>query len=483
MTLDDLSRGDRALIDRLPLWRDEPLLYVREAFDWGRGDLAEHPGPDDWQAELLAAVGERLRDGASMGDALRVAVASGHGVGKSALVAWLILWAMSTRPHLNGVVTANTGTQLDTKTWRELAVWHKRSINAHWFRWTATRFAQVDHPETWFVAAIPWAKERSEAFAGQHAAHVLVIYDEASAIDDAIWTVSEGAMTTAGAMWFAFGNPTRNTGRFREAFGRFAHRWMTRQVDSRTARMANQSQIAAWIADYGEDSDFVRVRVRGVFPRAGSAQFIDADTIEAARTRPVDADGSASLVMGVDVARFGDDQSVIRFRQGRDARSLPPLTFRGIDTMQLAGIVAHWANRVAPAAVFVDGNGVGGGVVDRLRQLRVNVIEVQSGAKARNERDYTNKSAEMWAGMRDWLKAGGAVDDSHDLLADLGGREYGFDQNNRLQLEKKDDMKKRGLASPDHADALALTFAEPVGRIDIRRAAPAVAETEYDVFA
>lgn len=479
----DLPAAEAALVESVVLWRDDPLRYVAEAFDWGNGELVEHPGPDVWQADTLRDLGEALQAGAPTADAIRMAVASGHGVGKSALVAWLILWAMTTRPHLNGVVTANTGTQLETKTWRELAIWHKRAINAHWFRWSATKFSQVDHPETWFVAAIPWAKERSEAFAGQHAEHVLVIYDEASAVDNAIWEVSEGAMTTAGAMWFAFGNPTRNTGRFRECFGRFAHRWITRQVDSRTARMANKAQIEQWIADYGEDSDFVRVRVRGVFPRAGSAQFIDADTIEAARTRDVDADARAPILMGVDVARFGDDQSVIRFRQGRDARSIPPLSFRGVDTMQLTGIVSMWASKVGAMSVFVDGNGVGGGVVDRLRQLRVPVIEVQAGAKARNESDYVNKTAEMWGEMREWLKTG-AIDDHHDLLADLGGREYGFDSNSRLQMEKKDDMKKRGLSSPDHADALALTFAEPVAHPDIRRdlARTAVAEAEYRIF-
>lgn len=480
----DLPPGEAALVESVVLWRDDPLRYVREAFDWRRGDLLEHDGPDVWQVDILEAVGGAIRSGASMQEALRVAVASGHGVGKSALVAWLILWAMSTRPHLNGVVTANTGTQLETKTWRELAVWHKRAINAHWFRWSATKFSQVDHPDTWFVAAIPWAKERSEAFAGQHAEHVLVIYDEASAIDDVIWQVSEGAMTTAGAMWFAFGNPTRNTGRFRECFGRFRHRWITRQVDSRTARMANKAQLKQWVDDYGEDSDFVRIRVRGVFPRAGSSQFIDADTIEAARTRAVDADHGAPLVMGVDVARFGDDQSVIRFRKGRDARSIPPQAYRGIDTMALAGHVAHWAQRTNPAAVFVDGNGVGGGVVDRLRQLGVQVIEVQAGATARNESDYANKRAEMWGDLRDWLKGGGAVDDMHELLADLGGVEYGFDVRQRVQLERKDDMKKRGLASPDHGDALALTFAEPIMRQDVRAGVhlPATAESDYDIF-
>jgi hypothetical protein len=313
--------------------------------------------------------------------------------------------------------------------------------------------------------------------------------DEGSAIPDVIWQVSEGALTDAETeiLWAVFGNPTRNTGRFRECWGRLAHRWLTRQVDSRTAKMANKAQIAEWIEDYGEDSDFVRVRVRGVFPRAGSAQFIDADTIEAARKRKPDVDHGSPLLMGVDIARFGDDKTVIRWRKGRDGRSIPPQKWRGQDTMQTSSNVAWWVQQTSPRAVFIDGNGVGGGVVDRVRELLkgsgVTVIEVQAGGAARNERDYHNKRAECWGELRLWLKTA-SIDDDNDLLTDLGGVEYGFDNKSRLQLERKEDMKKRGLASPDDGDALSVTFAEPIARADI---APGqhqarVAQMDYSIF-
>jgi len=468
------------LVDAMAGCVNSPLRYVLIAFDWGQGDLTDHTGPDEWQRAVLKDLGEGTLTAT---EALRLAVASGHGIGKSALVAWIILWAMSTRPHLNGVVTANTGTQLESKTWRELAVWHKRAVNAHWFQWTATKFAHVDYPETWFVSAIPWREEKSEAFAGQHAEHVLVIYDEASAVADKIWEVSEGAMTTPGAIWCVFGNPTRNTGRFKSCFagGEFAHRWIARQIDSRTAKMANQKQIAEWLADYGEDSDFFRIRVRGVFPRAGSQQFIDSETIKEAREREVVNDNGAPFVMGVDVARFGDDQSVIRFRCGRDARSVPPKKYRGVDTMQLAGYVAECADQYKPQAIFVDGGGVGGGVVDRLKSLGYHVHEVQAGGKATDVREYLNKRAEMWGAMREWLKTG-CIDADPVLSADLGGVEYGFDSSNRIQLERKEDMKKRGLASPDDGDALAMTFAMPIARSDspMRRARMRVAIVQSD---
>jgi hypothetical protein len=477
-----LPAGDTALVDSVPEWFNDPLRYVREAFDWGRGELAGHDGPDEWQVDTLSEIGKGTL---SIAEALRIAVASGHGIGKSALVAWIILWAMSTRPHLNGVVTANTGTQLETKTWRELALWHKRAINAHWFQWTATKFYQVDHPQTWAVSAIPWSKDRSEAFAGTHAKHVLLVFDEASAIDDVIWEVAEGATTTPGAIWVAFGNPTKNTGRFRECFGKFRHRWITRQIDSRTARMANQAQLQQWIDDYGEDSDFVRVRVRGIFPRAGSSQFIGSDLIEAARARTFEQyDVREPIVMGVDPARYGDDKSVIRFRAGRDARVVPPQVYRGIDTMQLVGHISHAIDRYQPAAVFIDGGGVGGGVVDRLRQLGYPVHEVQFGGSPRDSTKFANKRAEMWDDLREWLKTG-AIDNSQELADDLGGVEYGFDRNNLLQLERKEDMKKRGLASPDEGDALALTFAQRVAHPDLKLARfrpTRTAVTDYSVF-
>jgi hypothetical protein len=454
-----------------------PAGFVRYAFAWGEGDLADHPGPDQWQMDVLRDVGAGVLSitqamaKAEEYEAVRVATASGHGIGKSAFVAWIILWAMSTRPHLSGVVTANTGTQLDTKTWRELSVWHKRCITGHWFKWTATKFASIAHPETWFVAAIPWSENRSEAFAGLHGEYVLVIFDEASAISDKIWEVAEGAQTSGEVIWLAFGNPTRNTGRFRECFGKFRHRWKTRQIDSRNCRMANKAQAAQWVADYGEDSDFVRIRVRGEFPRAGSNQFIESDVVENAMRREVDKDAGAPLIMACDVARFGDDKSVIRFRRGRDARSIRPRKWRGIDTMALAGHIVQLIEDYEPAACFIDGNGVGGGVVDRVNSLlgrrpTCTVIEVQAGGKANASKDYFNKRAECWALMRKWLEVGAIDEDDNELRDDLIGPEYGFDSDNRIQLEKKDDMKKRGLASPDDGDTLSLTFAQPVGRRD-----------------
>jgi hypothetical protein len=318
-----------------------------------------------------------------------------------------------------------------------------------------------------------------------------IIEDEASEIADIISEVIQGALTDEDTeiIWCKFGNPTRNTGAFRECFGKFSNRWRTFQVDSRTVSITNKEQFKKWIRDYGEDSDFVRVRVRGVFPRAGSMQFISSDTADEAAQREVNVYLHDPLVLGVDVARFGDDESVIYIRKGRDGRSYAPMRFRGLDTMTLATRVLEVAEQYKADAIFVDGGGVGGGVVDRLRQLRVSVFDVQFGSKAagvgfaQNDAGttYANKRAEMWGSLREWLKVG-AIPNDAEIKKQLIGVEYGFNVRNEIQLERKEDMKKRGLDSPDIADALALTFALPVMKREFGETNGEV-ESEYDPFA
>lgn len=467
---------EQELFDAIAAFQHDPLGFVLFAFPWGDGDLDGQAGPYDWQRELLEEIGQKLRAGAiGITEAIQIAVASGHGIGKSAFLCWVILWAISTREDTRGVVTANTENQLTTKTWPELAKWHRLLICQHWFRYTATSIYSNDpkHEKTWRVDMVAWSEEKTEAFAGLHnkGKRLVLIFDEGSAIPDRIWEVSEGALTDEGTeiIWCAFGNPTRNTGRFRECFGRRKHRWVTRQIDSRNVPGTNKGQIAKWLEDYGDDSDFVRVRVRGVFPRAGSMQFISSELVEAAIKRETKGEKFDALVMGVDVGRFGDDMSVIYLRRGRDGKSIAPIKMRGLDTMQVAGKVNEAIKRYRPQAVFIDGGGPGGGVIDKLRQLQVDVFEIQFGAEADrslagDDVAYANKRAEMWGYMREWLKRG-AIPDDPELVADLTGVEYGYimrDGRDAILLEKKKDMKKRGLASPDVGDALALTFAYAV---------------------
>ena len=433
------------------------MAFVRFAWD----DIE----PRDWQKEILVELGEKLKAGElTTHSAIRVAVASGHGIGKSALVAWLIIWALCTEVDTKGVVTANTENQLKTKTWAELAKWYSSCRYKHWFKFTATAIFSSDsaHERKWRIDMIPWSERNTESFAGLHneGKRILVVLDEASAIPDVIFEVIEGALTDEDTeiIWVAFGNPTRNTGRFRECFGRFKHRWNTRQVDSRTVPGINKKQIQQWADDYGDDSDFFRVRVKGVFPRAGSNQFISADIVVNAAERELDGSiwSQQYKSIGVDVARFGSDKSVIIKRQG--SKVFEPKCYRGIDTMKLSGFVYDLHKEWNPDTIFIDGVGVGGGVVDRLTELGLPIVDVQAGAQANDKRTYINVRAELWGEMRDWLKGEADIPKNTELQDELMQPEYGFNARMQIQLESKEDMKKRGLASPDIADALALTF-------------------------
>ena len=456
-------------------WQKDPLAFAQNAFPWGEGTLAGMKGPDEWQTRVLTAIRDQIRAGKSFDEVFRLAVASGNGIGKSCLVAWVCLWAISTMADTRGVVTANTDTQLRTKTFAELAKWFNLCVFRPWFDMSATSITsrQPGHEKTWRIDAVPWSESNPEAVAGMHnkGKRLLIIFDEASGIADSIWEAIEGAQTDKDTqiIWLCFGNPTRNTGRFYECFGKFRHRWIHWSVDSRTAIASNKEQIQQWVDDYGEDSDFVKVHVRGIFPSSSAMQFISRDLADQSAQRPLPHVDYTRMVaiIGVDVARFGDDQSVITTRFGLDARSIKRQKFRGLDGWQVAAKVAEHYNSlkqqgVRKIIINVDTGGVGASPVDWFKHNGYPCNAVNFGAGATDKDRYKNLRAEMWGRMRAWLEAGGCIEDDEDLISDLTGVEYDYTPTNQLLLEKKEDMKDRGLPSPDNADSLALTFAVKV---------------------
>lgn len=463
----------RMLAEDIAGFTHDPLGYAVYAYPWGEGVLKDADGPRDWQCDIMEDIREHLSSPLTRYQPLRVAVASGHGIGKSALISMLIDWALDTCDDARVLVTANTEPQLRTKTWPEATKWRMLSITKDWWKPTKTGFFSTTpgHAESWRADVVTWSEHNTEAFAGLHnkGKRIVVIYDEASNIADKVWEVTEGALTDENTeiIWIAFGNPTRNTGRFRECFGKFRSLWKTTHIDSRTVEGTNKAYLDEMVDTYGEDSDIVRVRVRGQFPSASSMQFIATHVVEEARKRSVTASYDEPLVMGVDVARYGDDDSTIYFRRGRDARSIPPVRMSGVDTMQLAARVLELQRRFGAVAVFVDEGGIGAGVADRLKMLGAPVFGVQFGGKPLGQVSLgegvkvANRRAEMWAIMRDWLN-GGAIPNDDRLQDDLIGVEYGFNTKDQILLEKKEHMKARGLASPDDGDGLGLTFAMPV---------------------
>ena len=377
----------------------DPLGFVRCVFPWGKPGLLEHhDGPDRWQKDFLIRLGQEVKlrkfDGHRPVAPSRMCVVSGHGVGKSVLWSWLVLWIMATRPRCRGVVTASTFQQLSTRTWAALQQWTKMSILAPWFTVTGDRMWFRDSKDSWFVSAQSCGEQNSESFAGQHAndSSAFYIFDEASAVPDQIFQVAEGGLTDGEPMIFLFGNPTRGSGQFhRAAFGSERERWIRFSVDSRQSRFSNKETIAAWIAQWGEDHDWVRVRIRGEAPRAAANQLIGSDIVAFCRKYQAVSYEHMPKIFGVDVARQGDDRSVIVCRQGRLVRELG--VYRGLDTVQLAERVIEFIQAESPQAVVVDGTGMGAGTVDALkhRGFGSKLFEFLAGGKPDDCNAHFNK--------------------------------------------------------------------------------------------
>ena len=455
------------LLTSLARFRNDPLGFVKFVFPWRQPGtlLHDEDGPDVWQAQVLNDIGELCRAGRDQEIAQQLAVKSGNGIGKTSLIAFILIWFLTTRPHCQIVVTANTQAQLSGKTWREVAKWKQMAIHGFGLNWTATKLSMRGHEDTWFAHAVPWSKENYQAFAGTHEKHVLIIFDEGSQIADLIWETGDTAMTTTGAWWIVFGNPTELTGRFRECFagGRFAKRWRTYTVDSRNAKKANKAKIQQWVEDYGEDDDYVRIHVRGEFPRQSSRAIVSADLVDIAMKRPQPSDTilvQYPRIIGVDCARFGSNQTVFCRRQGQTV--FPLRKFRGLDTQVVASFIAEEIKEWDPNAVFIDAGGLGAGVFDRVKALGYNVIEVQSGGRAMDFREYSNKRAEMWFKMAADLKREFCLPFDEELKAHMIGPMYTYDAQGRKRVERKEDMVARALESPDTADALSMTYCDPV---------------------
>lgn len=471
--------------------RFDPDRWSRLAWDWGVGELADYDGPREWQSDINQIIRDHLDDPDTRYQPLQISVASGHGIGKSAEMGMLSNWAMSCWPDAKIVTTANTEGQLRTKTAPEIGKWFRLSLTGHWFDVQTMSIKSRDpaRTESWRQDFIPWSEHNTEAFAGLHnkGKIILLLFDEASKIHDKVWEVAEGALTDEDTViiWIVFGNPTRNSGRFRECFRRFRHRWKPRQIDSRSVPGTNKAYLQRMVDDYGEDSDIVKVRVRGQFPAQSAMQFISADDVDRSRGIHLRREqyAFAPVIIGVDPAWTGDDKFEIMLRQGLYSKSIATMP-RNDNDVHVANLIARLEDEYQADAVFIDaGYGTGiksaGDVMGRSwRLIWFSGKPIDPG--------YLNKRAEIWGQMKRWIKAGGAIDPAdEDLYQDLVGPETVARLDGKIQLESKEDMKDRGLPSPNRGDALALTFSEPVAK-KIRSAAGQQADmavVEYNPLA
>lgn len=484
---------DVELADEIAKFYDDPLGFVMFAYPWGEpGELENTDGPDENQKEFLTALGNEVKarkfDGQTPVMPIRMAETSGHGTGKSAMGAWITNWIMSTRPQSIGTVTAGTAAQLEDRTWSAIQHWTNLSINAHWWEVLSRGIyarpfilPKGQTPESWKLVAQTCKPENAQSFAGQHArtSTSWYLFDEASTVPDKIWEVAYGGLTDGEPMMFAWGQPERNTGEFHKiCFGATRDRWNHRTVDSRTSRFTNKPLIKEWENDYGIDSDWYKVRVLGIPPSADELQFIDSARIDKARRNTGEPLSDEPLIAGFDVSGGGKAWNVIRFRKGVDARSIPPIRISGEAGRDRQLLVAKAAQLLSDpgrpiAMMFVD-SAFGSPIVERLHTMGfTNVMEVNFGGASPNVHQL-NLRAYMWNRMKEFLPGGCIAEDDTRLHTDLTAPGFHLNNKSQLVIESKDSMQKRGVASPDDGDALALTFAQPV--------APRQPDVEPEVF-
>jgi phage terminase large subunit len=446
---EDLSQAIASVLaDLVMRYRDDPVGFMREVLGMA---------PDAWQEAVLRDIARGER---------RISIRAGHGVGKSNVCGVATVWHMVTRYPQKTIMTAPTAGQLFDALFAEVKMLIKKLPEPirELFDTTTDKVTLRAAPEASFVSARTSSADKPEALAGVHSEHVLLICDEASAIPEPVFESAAGSMSGDNACTILISNPTRNTGLFFRTHHQLSSEWRCYHVSSLTSRRVNPDFVKQIIDTYGLDSNQYRIRVLGEFAKSEDDTLIPAELVDAAMVRDVALDEKMPLVYGLDVARFGDDRSVLSRRQGNVVQ--PMKTWQGLDLMQLVGAVIVEAQMDKPAEICVDTIGMGSGVADRLREvigelklpIRVRDVNV-SEANAMNP-NAAKLRDDLWLQVKDWLNTRvGKLPKDDELRAELVGPRYGFTSNGKLKVEGKPDMKKRGLRSPDKADALALTFA------------------------
>lgn len=428
-------------------YKDDPVGFVRVVIE------AE---PTREQLEILEAVKENRL----------VSVRSGHGIGKSTSLAWLILWFLCTRNRPKIPCTAPTSQQLNDILWSELAKWHAQ-MNLVFRRelyYTSQRIYWKSAPKESFAVAKVSRKEQPEALSGMHGENLMFVVEEASGVPGEIFQPIEGALTGRDNYMIMVGNPIWNTGYFYDSHHKDRKAWKTLHYNSENAELVDSEYPARMARKYGRDSNIYKVRVLGDFPTMESDQLIDLEWLEAATVRyQPHLEEEGRIVWGLDVARFGSDETCLVKKRGNAFIEIS--TQRKKDTMYISGWVKRQYDdcqeKDRPEAINVDVIGIGAGVADRMRELKLPVADVKVSRRSKKPKKYSNLRAELWCIFRDWLKEGkGSMVKDEDLIGQASTIKYEFDSSGRYLIESKDDMKKRGLISPDRADAVCLTFAE-----------------------
>lgn len=456
--------------EKIPIYRKEPWTFCREVLKFE---------PDVWQMEVLK----------DLVDHTHVSVRSGQGVGKTGLEAAVALWFLTCFPFPKVVATAPTRQQLHDVLWAEISKWQSKSpLLKKLLKWTKTKIYMKKYEERWFATARTATKP--ENMQGFHEDNMLFIVDEASGVSDDIMEAILGTLSGDNNKLLMCGNPTKISGVFYDSHNRDRSHYRTHKVSSADSNRTSKKNIQMLLEKYGADSDVARVRIYGEFPRAEADTFIPLEIVELAKGSNAQIDKRITTGdLGVDVARFGDDETVIAKRVGNYV--FPLKSYRKQDTTVTTGHVLSQAKKmiksnphIREVIIKVDDSGVGGGVTDQLKEiineqrLPFRVIPVINNGKADDDEHYENVGTEQWGVLRDVLNddfskhmLGKPTEvhfpDDQKLISQLTTRKYRMTSRGKIALERKEDMKKRGLQSPDRADAVVLSFYRPKDKISI----------------
>ena len=439
---ENIKTMEQAFAYFIEVYRNRPVEFVEDV-------LKATPLP--WQRDFLHAIARGER---------RISVRAGHGVGKSTVCSWALIHFMLTRYPQKSILTAPTAGQLFDALFSEVKRWVnvlpeflKDQLDVF-----SDRIVHKHAPESSFMSARTSSAERPEALAGVHSEHVLLICDEASAIPEPVYESAAGSMSGHSATTVLIGNPTRNSGLFFKTHHQLKGDWYTMHVSCLNNRLVSDDFVKQIINTYGEESNAYRVRVLGEFALREDDVLIPAELVDGAMKRDIVLDRLEPIIYGVDVARFGDDRTVVCKRQGQVVTEIK--SWSGADLMETTGRIVHEAELDKPAEIMVDSIGLGSGVADRLRELGYNVRDVNVSESSAMNPQAARLRDELWLNVKDWLAQRTCkLPQSDDLKAELCSPTYGFTSNGKIKVEGKSEMKRRGMRSPDVADALCLTFA------------------------
>ena len=428
-------------------YKHNPTLFVQEVLN---------TQPDDWQKEFLAHIADGNR---------RISVRSGHGVGKSTAASWAILWYLFLRFPVKIVLTAPTSSQLYDALFAELKRWVKALPETlrDQLEVKQDRIEVKEAPNEAFISARTSRAEQPEALQGVHSENVMLVADEASGIPEQVFEAAAGSMSGHQAVTLLLGNPVRSSGFFYDTHNRLKDDWITMRVNCTDSPRVSEAYVDEMRSRYGEESNAFRIRVLGEFPRSDDDTVIPMELLEMAMNRDVEPSAHARLVWGLDVARFGSDRSALCKRQG-NAVLEPVKTWKNLDLMQLTGAVVAEYEALQPSQrpheILVDSIGLGAGVVDRLRELKLPARGINVSESPAMGATYRNLKAELWHKAKAWLEQRDCkMPHDEALIAELAAVRYSFTSSGKIQIEGKDEIRKRGLASPDRGDAFCLTFA------------------------